>query len=236
MPGATNGLLVVLLGGLCLALAVSVRRRDVAAAVNVLASLAAVAVSLPLAIGVPLSGGGTVLAPALPLWIVTAGLLHSIGMLGPYESVWWWDHLTHTVSAALLAALSYAGVTVAADAGAIPPLSTAAVAAATIGFTLAAGVFWELVELVARALGERYDVEPVLVHYGWRDTGLDLVFDFVGAVAVVLLDLRVFVEPAARVPELTGTLLLWSTGVVLGGSALLALGLAVTVDRRPSEW
>jgi len=67
----------------------------------------------------------------------------------------------------------------------------------TVVLTLAAGVFWELIELIARDVGRRYDVEPVLVHYGRRDTTLDLVFDVVGALLVVGFDVRVFV-PGCR--------------------------------------
>lgn len=105
-----------------------------------------------------------------------------------YESTWWWDHLTHTVSGVLVAALIYAGLVVTR-----PTTGSGSVAAATVLFTFAVGVSWELLELVAREVGERYDIEPVLVHYGWRDTAFDLGFDLVGALLVVLLDLRIFV-------------------------------------------
>lgn len=231
MNGVTNGLLAVLLGALVLALFVAVRRRNVAAAVNALVALAAALLPLPLATGLRLSGGSVVLAPELPLWVAAAGLLHSLGMLGLYESVWWWDHLTHTVSATLVAALLYAGVIVTAGTRAIPALSPAAVAAVTVGYTFAVGVFWELIELVARAVGERYDIEPVLVHYGWRDTAYDIGFDLTGAVLVVALDVRLFVELAARFPELTRTLLVWTGGVVAGGSMLMALTFGVGAAR-----
>jgi hypothetical protein len=223
-----SALLSVLLGGLALTLAVAARRRDVAALVNTLVSLAIALVSLPLAVGLQLPPGGTVLTPELPIWVAVAGLLHSIGMLGPYDSIWWWDHLTHTVSAMFVAALLYAGLFVAVDTDASLALSRVGIAAATVAFTFVVGVFWELVELVARAVGDRYDIEPVLVHYGWRDTGLDLVFDLVGAVAVVALDLRVFVDLAARFPDATHALLGWTSGLVTVGSFVLALGLVAT--------
>jgi hypothetical protein len=86
------------------------------------------------------------------------------------------------------------------------------------------GVFWELLELAARDVGERFDVEPVLVHYGWRDTVFDLGFDAVGAVVVVAVDLRLFVSILARIPTIVDAILLWSTVVVCVGSLLLAGG------------
>ncbi|QLG60837.1 hypothetical protein [Halorarum salinum] len=198
-----------------------VRRRDPAAVVNAAVSLGAA--FLPLALGVGLSLEFGEVGPVLSLWIGVAGFLHCLGMLGLYESVPWWDHVTHTVSAALVAALVYAGVLVGARQSPHVPPGPLTVGGATVLSTLAIGVFWELVELVARDVGESLDVEPVLVHYGWRDTALDLGFDAVGALAVVLLDVRSFVPLAEAFPGATTALLAWTTGIVVVGSALMAL-------------
>ncbi|MFD1568126.1 hypothetical protein ACFSAU_11535, partial [Halolamina litorea] len=130
-------------------------------------------------------------------WVAVAGFLHSLGMLGRYESVWWWDHLTHTLSAALLAALLYASLLVVAPGVAV---------VGTVVVTLTLGVVWEIGELLAREVASRYDIEPVLVHYGRRDTALDLVFDAVGTVLVVALDLRLFVPIVEAIVRSTGTL------------------------------
>jgi hypothetical protein len=127
----------------------------------------------------------------LTLWVGVASVLHCLGMLGLYESLEWWDHLTHTISAALTAALLYAALLVA-----VGPASgggTAHLAVATLGLVLVLSLLWELTELVMRGLGKRYGIEPVLVHYGWQDTEFDLVFDIVGAVLVLALDVRLFV-------------------------------------------
>ena len=48
------------------------------------------------------------LSPTLTLWITVAVFLHAIGMLGLYDEVWWWDHLTHLLSATLVAGVGYA--------------------------------------------------------------------------------------------------------------------------------
>jgi hypothetical protein len=150
--------------------------------------------ALPAAVEIALSSLGASQASftaLLTLWVGCASVLHNVGMLGYYESLWWWDHLTHTFSAALAAALLYAAllVTVGPAAGG----GTTHLAIVTIAILLVVSLLWELAELGMRHLGERYGIEPVLVHYGWRDTGLDLVFDVVGAVLVLVLDVRLFV-------------------------------------------
>ena len=214
---------VVLVAGILVTLGESVRRRDVAALVNALVSLAAALVPIAAARWLPVWQGGAGPTPAtLMAWIAAAGLLHSIGMLGPYESIWWWDHVTHLLSGALVAALVYAGLIALGRSPDALDLSGPAIAGLTVALTMLAGVFWELIELVARELGERLDVEPVLVHYGWRDTAYDLVFDFLGALLVVAIDLRAFVPIAAESAAATRTALLASGGVLLVGSAAMA--------------
>ena len=227
MNGATIALLAVLLAAIAVVLALAVRRGNAAAAVNAVVSLAVAGVAVAAAAGFEFGQGGFV-APELAFWTAVAGLLHSIGMLGPYDSVWWWDHLTHTLSAALLTALVYAGLLVTVG----DSISIAVVAVAAVGYTVVAGVCWELGELVARAVGERYDVEPVLVYYGWQDTAYDLVFDVVGALLVVALDVRVFVDLAATAPDATRQLLVWSSLTVVVGSVLMALALFARPDRQ----
>jgi len=202
---------VSLQGAIFLTLVEGVRRRDVAVAVNALASLSVAL--LPAALTVT---HGLVVGPVLPLWVSVAGLLHSIGMLGPYDTVRWWDHVTHFVSSALAAALFYA----------VAVTSVRSAAVVTLLFTLAVGLLWELVELAARELGDWLDVDPMLVHYGWRDTALDLGFDVVGAVFVVVVDLRVLVPVVEQVLAPTRGLVLWSAGAVAAGSTGLSLLIA----------
>ncbi|QLG48139.1 hypothetical protein [Natrinema halophilum] len=214
----------ILQGGILVILLEAIRRRDIAAAVNAVVSFAAVFLPLLVEVVAREATSATVsVGPELPLWIAVAGFLHSIGMLGPYDSIRWWDSLTHTVSAMLVAALVYAGLIVVARNTAAVGRSSGGVVVLTILIMVAVGVFWELIELVARDVGERYDVEPVLVHYGWRDTALDLVFDMVGTLLVVVLDLRLFVPLAAEYPNATRRLLTWSIAVILPGSLLMAL-------------
>ncbi|MHB9287023.1 hypothetical protein ACKVMT_08285 [Halobacteriales archaeon Cl-PHB] len=223
MTGVVAVVALVFVGAIVATLVEAVRRREGSAVVNAAASLAAAL--LPAALATTVEGwpGPTAsVVPELTAWIAVAGFLHSLGMLGLYDSVWWWDHVTHLLSGALVAALVYAGLLVLGQDGTgfEPAWQTAATL--TVVFTMAVGVFWELVELVARDVGERLDLEPVLVHYGWQDTALDLVFDFVGAVLVVALDLRLFVALADRSADATRTALVASGTAVVLGSVLMA--------------
>ena len=129
---------------------------------------------------------GIYLAPPLTLWITGSVALHAVGMIALYDRVWWWDHLTHFVSAALVAGVGYA-VTVTldehTDAIHFPPPFLAVY---IFLFTVAAGVFWELLEMLGREFARTYGFEAVLVVYGLEDTMLDLIFDMAGAVVVAL--------------------------------------------------
>jgi hypothetical protein len=222
---------VLLQLGIVATLAVAVRQRSGAAVVNALVSLAVAVLPAVLEGLFPAVTGTSVrFTPALSFWLAAAGLLHSIGMLGPYESVPWWDHLTHTLSAGVVAALVYAGAIVLARESPGLVLSSLGLAGATLAGTFLLGVFWEAIELVAREIGERYDVEPVLVHYGWRDTALDLLFDLVGALVVVLLDVRLFVPVAEAFPGATRVAMLGGGAATLAGTALLLVAVTVGED------
>ncbi|WP_178917485.1 hypothetical protein [Natronomonas gomsonensis] len=217
----------LLVAGIVAALVEGIRRGSGAVVVNAVAALGVTAV--PSAILLSLEAGPA-LVWDITLWAAAAGFLHSLGMLGLYESVDWWDHLTHTLSAGVLAAAFYPMSLVATQPWSDTAEWTLAITGATVGLTLAAGIAWELLELVARELGKRYDIEPILVHYGRRDTALDLVFDVVGAVLVLALDVRLFLPVFERYPETAGALL---TGSAVGCAiGIVALAVAVLVLRR----
>jgi hypothetical protein len=126
------------------------------------------------------------LSPGLTLWITSAVTLHAVGMVALYDRVWWWDHVTHFVSAALVAGVGYAVTTSLdehSDAVHFPP---SFLAVYIFLFTVAAGVFWELLEMVGRDLSRAYGFDAILVVYGLEDTMLDLVVDMLGAIAVAV--------------------------------------------------
>ena len=186
MDALTVGILVVETALLVVLYAAHVQG-NTAAVINTLGSVSItfVPAAVDRAVGIS-AGQPPATVSGLTFIIAVAGLLHSLGMLGLYESTNWWDHLTHTVSAALAAALLYAGLVVWTGGGAVA-------AVGTVLTLLGLGVGWELLESAARDVADRYGIEPVLVQYGWRDTALDLVFDLVGALLVVALDIRLFV-------------------------------------------
>lgn len=151
-------------------LVVGLRRRSPSAIAN--AVIALVATYLP---GIAETRFDVEIQPWQRMYTETAMLTHSIGMLGPYEDVWWWDHLTHTHSATLL------GVLVHADArrrGRDPRPRVLAV-------VVCGGLLWELLEYAIHAVADRLGFEPLLVTYGQTDTLLDLLFDLLGALLVL---------------------------------------------------
>lgn len=191
--------------------------RDENEVLGVNAAASFVVVVIPLLVDVyesTVPGGTLEIGPVLPLWIAVAGALHTIGMMTIYERIWWWDHLTHSVTATLVAAVAY-GVLLALDADPLAPdLTWGTIAALTVAITMLAGVLWELLELVGRELAIALDREPMLIPYGRYDTALDLVFDAVGAIVIIAIDLRVFETLATPAPELAWTALIWTTSLM----------------------
>ncbi|WP_423743264.1 hypothetical protein V5735_09270 (plasmid) [Haladaptatus sp. SPP-AMP-3] len=123
---------------------------------------------------------------SLTLWITAAVFLHAIGMLGLYDEVWWWDHLTHLLSATLVAGVGYSTARAFdehSDAVFFPPRFMFVY---VLLFTLASGVLWEVLEFAARGSAHFIGVKPVLIQYGLDDTIVDLIFDAAGAVLVAL--------------------------------------------------
>lgn len=122
------------------------------------------------------------------VYVDVAMLAHAAGLLGPYDDTWWYDHVTHTLSATLLGGV----VHVAArrrerdDPG-------RDVLVAVVG----GGLLWEAMEYTVHTVSEWLGIEPMLVYYGRWDTVEDLVFDLVGAATVALFGDRLldnFVE------------------------------------------
>lgn len=161
-----------------------IRSRNPGAVVNAVFSL--VATFLP---GIVERQYGVYFRPWQRVYAAFAMLAHAAGMLGPYDDTWWWDHLTHTLSATLLGGFAHV---VARRRGRDPrPRVLAAI--------LCLGVVWELAEYVIHRTSERLGLEPLLVHYSARDTVLDLVFNLLGALLVLVFGdhlLRNFIRQA----------------------------------------
>jgi hypothetical protein len=135
--------------------------------------------------GVPLDAG-------LTLWITAAVFLHAFGTIGIpgrasfYRTIWWWDHMTHALSASVVAGVGYATVRAIDEHSEAVSLPPKFVFVFILLFVLAFGVLWEVLEfflgLVATAVG----VGTVLTQYGLTDSLMDLVFNTLGAIIVAI--------------------------------------------------
>ncbi|MFC6718052.1 hypothetical protein ACFQGT_10480 [Natrialbaceae archaeon GCM10025810] len=161
---------------------VGFRRRDPGAVVN--AVVAGMGTYLPDLVE---RAYGVEVRPWQRAYVQAAMITHAVGMLGPYDEVWWWDHLTHAHSSSILGGAVFA---ISRRRGRDPrPRVVAAVACL--------GLLWEVVEYGIHVAASRLGVEPILVSYGRRDTVLDLCFDLVGAVLVLAFGDRVLDDMAA---------------------------------------
>lgn len=124
--------------------------------------------------------------PALVLWLTTAVFLHAVGTLGPYQTVWWWDHVTHAISSSLVAGAGYAttrAVESYSEEIVFPPRFLFVF---LLCFVLAFGVFWEVLEFGLGQATEVLGTGRVLTQYGLEDSMLDLVFDAIGGLVVAV--------------------------------------------------
>jgi len=122
--------------------------------------------------------------PALVLWITLAVFLHALGTLGPYQNIWWWDHLTHALSSSLVAGAGYAFARAVDEHTPDVHLTPAFTFVFILMVVLAFGVFWEVIEFVVSGVAAALGTGSVVTQYGIGDTMLDLVFDTVGGLIV----------------------------------------------------
>ncbi|UHQ98214.1 hypothetical protein HYG81_19180 (plasmid) [Natrinema zhouii] len=162
---------------------VGLRRRDPGAVVN--AVVAAIGTYLPKFVT---RAYGVRLRPWQRAYVNSAMVTHAVGMLGPYDDIWWWDHLTHTHSSSILAGIVY----VASRRKGRNP------GPRVVATVVSLGLAWEIVEYAIHATAKRLELEPILVTYGPKDTFLDIVFDLVGALLVLAFGDRVLGEIAAN--------------------------------------
>ncbi|SHH32723.1 hypothetical protein SAMN05443636_2316 [Halobaculum gomorrense] len=132
----------------------------------------------------------------LTLWVTSAVFLHALGVVGipgVVESFYsetspipFYDHLTHALSASVVAAVGYTvarGVDEHSDAVYLP---SRFMFAFILLFVAAFGVFWEVIEFAIGGAAATLGSGSVLTQYGLDDTIYDLIFDLVGAVIVAV--------------------------------------------------
>lgn len=129
----------------------------------------------------------------LSLWITSAVFLHALGTVGLsaagasfYTTVGWWDHLTHTLSASIVAAVGYTTVRALDEHTEAVELPPKFVFVFILLFTLAFGVFWEVLEFAIGGAASLAGTTSVLTQYGLEDTMKDLIFNTVGGVVVAI--------------------------------------------------
>ncbi|WP_232703228.1 hypothetical protein [Halobacterium wangiae] len=129
---------------------------------------------------------GLPLDPWLALWVTTAVLLHSLGSSGLYSHIEWWDHVTHALSASLVAGVGYT------TARAIDlhhediniPREVAFVYIFVV--VLSFGVVWELFEFGLDIVATQTGLQMPLAQHGLDDTVNDLMYNSLGALVVAV--------------------------------------------------
>ena len=142
----------------------------------------------------------------LTLWITTAVFLHALGtvplpawfvdFLGEapegaayaslYSSGGWWDHLTHSLSASIVAGVGYATARAFDEHSDDVKLPSEFMFVYLLMFVVAFGVLWEVVEFAVGEVASLLGMGSVLTQYGLTDTMLDLLFDILGGVVVAI--------------------------------------------------
>lgn len=144
------------------------------------------------------------LNPGLALWITSAIFLHSLGSLGFYGAISWWDHLTHSLSASLVAAIGYTvvrSVDIHSDEVHLPDKFMFVFILMTV---LAFGVVWELFEFGLDIIANATQIPMPLAQHGLTDTMKDMTFNTIGALIVAILGQAHLTDLAHKVLEQIG--------------------------------
>ncbi|WP_144904466.1 hypothetical protein [Halobellus captivus] len=126
------------------------------------------------------------LDPWLGLWITSAVFLHTLGSAGLYGQIGWWDHLTHAMSASLIAAVGYTtarAIELHSDEITIP---TRFFFVYIFVVVLSFGVIWELFEFALDITANATGLTMPLAQHGLDDTVRDAMFNSVGALLVAI--------------------------------------------------
>jgi hypothetical protein len=124
--------------------------------------------------------------PGLVLWITIAVFLNILGMLGLYAQYQWYDEITHTISATVMAGLGYASFRafeLHSEEIDVPPTFRAVF---IVVFVLAAAVAWEIMEFGSELLADLLGTPAPIVIYGIDDIVTDMIFNTVGALIVAI--------------------------------------------------
>lgn len=129
---------------------------------------------------------GLNLGTDLVLWLTVAALLHTVGVAGPYQTIWWWDYLTHALAAGLVAGVGYAVLRTVEQLDDDLRLPEPGRSVAIFIYVAAFAVLWELLEVAVTVVSLQFMAKSVLVIYGADDMATDLLFSMIGGVLVIL--------------------------------------------------
>lgn len=128
-----------------------------------------------------------VLNPFLTLWITSAVFFHSLGSFRFYGTVWWWDHLTHALSATVVAGIGYTAVRAIDIHSEKIHLPNKFMFVFILLTVIAFGVVWELFEYGLDIIADVTGVAMPLAQHGLDDTMKDMMFNTLGATIVAAL-------------------------------------------------
>lgn len=124
--------------------------------------------------------------PGLILLITIAVFLHALGSLSLYRRFSWYDEITHTISAILIAGIGYAVLRAFECHSAEIDVPSEFRAIFILIFVLAFGVIWEVFEFAAIWLSQVIGVKSPVRVFGIDDIVTDMVFNAVGAGIVAI--------------------------------------------------
>ncbi|ATW89985.1 putative membrane protein YjdF [Halohasta litchfieldiae] len=126
------------------------------------------------------------LDPWLGLWITLAVFLHTMGSAGLYQQIDGWDHITHAMSASLVAAIGYTfarAVDLHSDEIRIPNRFAFVFILIVV---MAFGVTWELFEFGLDIIADETGISMPLAQHGLDDTVRDMMFNTLGGITVAI--------------------------------------------------
>jgi len=126
------------------------------------------------------------LDPWLGVWITSAVFLHTLGSAWFYAQISWWDHLTHALSASLIAGAGYTtlrAIDLHSDDIYIPSRFAFVFIFVVV---LSFGVVWELFEFGLDIVADETGISMPLAQFGLDDTVADLMYNSVGALLVAI--------------------------------------------------
>ena len=141
------------------------------------------------------------LDPWLGVWITGAVLFHTLGSAWFYAQIPWWDHLTHALSASLVAGAGYTtlrAIDLHSDEIQIPSRFAFVFIFVVV---LAFGVVWELFEFALDLVADETGISMPLAQFGLDDTVLDLMYNSMGALIVATFGQAHLTGVAERVRE-----------------------------------